>query len=197
MGRVFGPIDSECLPLVQINRLGLVPKNHQPGRWRVIVNLSSPEGSSVNDGIEREVCSVSYTSVDAACKRVVAAGRGSLLVKFDVEGAFRTVPVHPDDRWLLGMKWEDKVYVNKVLPFGLKSAPKIYNAVADALLWILARHDGINGLHYLDDFLLFGEPDSPQCELSLQRALARCRVLGCRWPQKRPRARLPGWFSWA
>ncbi len=38
MGRVFGPIDSECLPLVQINRLGLVPKNHQPGRWRVIVD---------------------------------------------------------------------------------------------------------------------------------------------------------------
>ncbi len=38
--------------------------------------------------------------------------------------------------------------------------------------------DRIDGLHYLDDFLLFGKPDSPQCELSLQWALARCRVLG-------------------
>ncbi len=166
-GRVFSPIEDECLPLVQINRLGLVPKNHQP------VDLSSPKGSSVNDGIGREVCSVSYTSVDVACKRVVATGRGCLLAKFDVEGNFRTVPVHLDDRWLLGMKWEGKVYIDKVLSFGLWSAPKFYNAVADALLWILVHHDRIDGLHYLDDFLLFGKPDSPQCELSLQRALAR------------------------
>ncbi len=177
-GRLIGPIEGKCLSLVQINKLGLVPKNHQPGRWRLIVDLSSPKGASVNDGIEREVCSVSYTSVDAACERVVAVGRGCQLAKFDVEGAFRTVPVHPDDRWLLGMKWEGKVYVDKVLPFGLRSAPKLYNAVADALLWIIVHHDNVNGLHYLDDFLLFGEPDSPQCGLSLQRALARCRVVG-------------------
>ena len=99
-----------------------MPKGHQPGRWRLIVDLSSPKGASDNDGIEPEVCSVRYTSVDAACKRVVAKGRGAMLAKFDVEGAFRTVPVHPDDRWLLGMKWEGKVYVDKVLPFGLWSA---------------------------------------------------------------------------
>ena len=123
-GRVFGPIESEVLPYVQINRFGLEPKGHQPGRWRLIVDLSSPNGASVNDGIEPEVCSVHYTSVVTACKRVVARGRGTLLAKFDVEGAFRTVPVHPNDRWLLGMKWEDKVYVDKVLPFGLRSAPK-------------------------------------------------------------------------
>ncbi len=37
-------------------------------------------------------------------QEVVATDRGCLLAKFDVEGAFRMVPVHPDDRWLLGMK---------------------------------------------------------------------------------------------
>ena len=135
-GRVLGPVDSELLSSIHTNKFGLVPKGHQPGRWRLIVDLSSPKGASVNDGIEPEVCSARYTSVDAACKRVVAKGRGATLTKFDVEGAFRTVPVHPDDRWLLGMKWEGKVYVDKVLPFGLRSAPKLYNAVPDALLWI-------------------------------------------------------------
>ncbi len=34
------------------------------------------------------------------------------------------------------------------------------------------------GMHYLDDFLLFSAPDSPQCGESLGRALARCDVLG-------------------
>ncbi len=65
-----------------------------------------------------------------------------------------------------------------MLSFGLRSAPKLYNVVVDALLWILVHHDGINGLHYPDDFLLVNEPDSLQCELSLQQALDQCRVLG-------------------
>ncbi len=33
-------------------------------------------------------------------------------------------------------------------------------------------------IHYLDDFLLFGAPDSCQCGVSLERALARCKGLG-------------------
>ena len=177
-GRVLGPVPPEQAQSLQVNRLGLVPKAHQTGKWRLIVDLSFPKGSSVNDGIKSEECSLHYTSVDEACKRVVARGRGAVLAKFDVLGAFRTVPVHPDDRGLLGMRWRDKVYVDKVLPFGLRSAPKVYNAVADALLWILIKHDGVEGLHYLDDFLLFGSPGSAQCADALRRAMARCQYLG-------------------
>ena len=33
-------------------------------------------------------------------------GRGTVLAKFDVQGAFRTIPVYPDDRRLLGMRWQ-------------------------------------------------------------------------------------------
>ena len=55
------------------------------------------------------------------------------------------------------MQWEGKVYVDKVLPFGLRSAPKLYYTVADALLWILSRFDEADGIHYLDDFLLLGD----------------------------------------
>ena len=64
----------------------------------------------------------------------------------------------------------------KVLPFGLRSAPKLYNKVADALLWILVQLDRVDGLHYLDDFLLFG--DSSNCDASLRQALARCSAQG-------------------
>jgi len=67
---------------------------------------------------------------------------------------YRMVPVHPDDQHLLGMLWDSFLYVDKVLPFGLRSAPKIFSAVADALQWILHK-EGIHlGLHYLDDFIL-------------------------------------------
>lgn len=136
-----------------------------------------PVASRVNDGLEPELCSIRYTSVDVAVGRVLALGQGSLLAKFDVEGAYRTVRVHPEDRWLLGMKWRDGLYVDKVLPFGLRSAPKIYTAVADGLQWIL-REAGVEAIHYLDDFLLAGAPGSSQCEQSLHRALALCETLG-------------------
>ena len=161
-----------------MNRFGLVPKGHQPDKWRLIVDLSYPAGRSVNDGIDPALCSLHYTSVDVACRRVLALGLGARLAKFDVQGAFRTVPVHPDDRWLLGMQWQGRTYVDKVLPFGLRSAPKLYNAVADGLLWILASQDRVDVIHYLDDFLLFGAPESRQCDDALCRALARCAHLG-------------------
>lgn len=50
------------------------------------------------------------------------------------------------------------VYVDTLLPFGLCSAPKIFTAMADALLWIISQHGVQNGLHYLDDFLFIDAP---------------------------------------
>ena len=83
--------------------------------------------------IESELCSLSYTSVDAAVRITMAMGPGVLLAKFDIESAYRLIPVHPDDRPLFGMMWRDKLNVDTTLPFGLSSAPKIFNAVADTL----------------------------------------------------------------
>ena len=40
----------------------------------------------------------------------------------------------------LGMQWQGEVYVDAALPFGLRSAPKIFNSLADALAWILNHH---------------------------------------------------------
>ena len=87
------------IPGTQISPLGLVPKKNKPGKWRLIMDLSSPPGESVNDGISSELLSVSYTSLDHL---VLLLGRGSLLVKADIQAAYRMVPVHPQDQPLLG-----------------------------------------------------------------------------------------------
>ena len=84
----------------------------------------------------------------------MSEGKGSYLVKADIQGAYRMVPVHPEDQHLLGVEWNGAVFIDKVLPFGLRSAPKIFSAVADAILWILTKKDITKGLHYLDDFVL-------------------------------------------
>ena len=53
----------------------------------------------------------------------MSLGRGTLLAKFDVESAYRIIPVHPNDLYLLGMQWQGNYFVDITLPFGLPSAP--------------------------------------------------------------------------
>ena len=60
LGRMCGPLDVKRFRTVQVNRFGVNPKNHQPGKWRMIVDLSHPRGESVNDGISSDLCSLHY-----------------------------------------------------------------------------------------------------------------------------------------
>ena len=67
-----------------------------------------------------------YMKVDDVFEGIMSHGRGTLLAKFDVESAYRNVPVHSDDRYLLGMKWRGKYFVDLAFPFGLCSTPYIF-----------------------------------------------------------------------
>ena len=75
------------------------------------------------------------------------------MVKADIKEAYRMIPIHPHDQHLLGVQWNDYCYVDRMLPFGLRSAPKTFSAMADGLQWILTQHGITHILHYLDDFI--------------------------------------------
>ena len=101
--------------------------------------------------------------------------------KLDIKAAYCNVPVHPGDRHLLGMQWQGRTFIDTCLPFGLCLAPKIFNATADALKWIIAdqgRSFLEFVLHYLDDFLLGGSPGSDSCRRALNLALHVCSEVG-------------------
>lgn len=105
-------------------------------------------------------------------------GRGSLLAIANIKSAYRLVPVHPQDQLWLGMQWEDQLYVDGMLPFGLRSAPRIFTPVADAFEWCI-HHRGVKFIfHYLDDFLVMGPPGSDVCKHSLELLEAECHKLG-------------------
>ena len=61
------------------------------------------------------------------------------------------------------MFWNKKFYIDTCLPFGLRSAPKLLNILADLLSWILDEQGVSPVIHYLDDFLTMGEADSARC----------------------------------
>ena len=81
-----------------------------------------------------------YTSVSEVAAKSVQLGAGTLMGKMDIQQAYRNIPVVPEDRRLLGMKWQGKVYVDKVLTFRLRLASLISSAIADALQWIMTQH---------------------------------------------------------
>ncbi len=75
------------------------------------------------------------------------------------------------------MKWNDQLYIDTVLPFGLRSAPKIFNCLADALQWI-AKACGVSYLaHFLDDFITLGAPETTECSTNLSLLVAICNIL--------------------
>ena len=176
--RIAGPFKRHVIPEAHISRFGVIPKNHQPDKWRLIIDLSHPAGRSINDGISKKLCSLTYITIDSAIQYIQQLGQGTLLAKIDIKSAFRLLPVHPCDRHLLAMDWNRDIYIDTCLPFGLRSAPKLFNVLADLLSWILTQKQISPVLHYLDDFLTLGPPGSSTCTHNLSTIKEICSTLG-------------------
>ncbi len=175
---MLGPFPStDHLPHLHISRFGVIPKGHNTGKFRLITDLSSPTGRSVNDGIDSNFAPW-YTPRLTRWRRKPRSGRGALLAKVDIEAAYRLIPVHPQDRILQAVQWRGNAFVDPMLPFGLRSVPKNFNAVADALQWHITQA-GIEVLfHYLDDFIMVAPPNSHLCRAWLQILTRECDRLG-------------------
>ena len=104
-GRIVGPFDFPPFDPFRISPLGIVPKK-SPGEFRLIHHLSYPAGSSVNDGIPKELATVRYATIDDAIRLVKLLGKGCFLAKTDIKSAFRIIPIAPRDFPLLGIEWE-------------------------------------------------------------------------------------------
>ena len=80
-GRLCGPLDPRLHPYAHISSLGAVPKKHSADKWRLILDLSHPQGFSVNDGIDKAHCSLVYIKVNDVVQRILSFGSGYIMVK--------------------------------------------------------------------------------------------------------------------
>ena len=177
-GTMLGPLDVPPYSDLHINRFGVIPKS-TPGTFRLITDLSFPRHCSVNDLIPDSQAEVSYTGIPEAIDLIMPLGKGALLAKFDIRRAYRLLPVKSQQRHMLGMQWQGKFYIDLALPFGLRSAPKIFTRFADALQFLLEKEVCVSNLqHYLDDFFLVGPPNSNICKRHLEACFSLCETLG-------------------
>ena len=88
--------------------------------------------------------------------------------KLDIKSAFRNIPVHMPEWELLGMKWQGLYYFDTVLPFGLRSAPYLFDQFSCMLEWVIKTKLGIpNIIHILDDFFFVTKPPRSDCLTAL------------------------------
>ena len=98
-------------PPVCLSPIGIIPKPHQPGKFRLIVDLSSPYEASINDAILPELAFLHYPRVDQTATLIAQHSRGVLIAKLDLHSAYCKIPVHPNDGMLLGIS----IYIDRAL----------------------------------------------------------------------------------
>ena len=134
------------------------------------LSLSYPPGGCVNDGIS--AC-CTFTSVEDVDTTAPPAGPQCTVNQDRHKVVYCLILVHPEDRWLFGIKWENRLYTDPMLPFGLRSSAKIFNAVADALEWRL-KVVGVPYIYnYLDNFAVLGALGSDECAQAVEKQQSR------------------------
>ena len=155
-GRIAGPFKAAPFANLMVSPINTVPKSGTSER-RILVDLSWPFGSSVNDGIVKghflgEPFELHFPTVDDVCNLVLACGPGALIYKRDLAKAYRQFPIDPFDYHHLGYYWNDSYYFDTVLCMGQRSAALSCQRATRAAVSI-HNSRGFSALVYLDDFL--------------------------------------------
>ena len=81
--RIAGLFDTPPLPNLQCSGVRVIPK--KTGGWQMIMHLSAPAESSINDGIDKDDFTLLYSTIDDAIQMVNKLGRNALLAKADIK----------------------------------------------------------------------------------------------------------------
>ena len=83
-GRIVGRFDVPPFNPFRVSPpLGIIPKK-SPGEFRLIHHLSYLAGSSVNDGIPKDLATVRDATIDDAIPLIKSLGKGCFLAKTDI-----------------------------------------------------------------------------------------------------------------
>lgn len=163
-GRMCGPFSSKPISNLQVSPIGVVPKSD--GGWRLITHLSYPPSRGINDFIDSAYTSVQYTSFDQVVDKIAEIGSTVFLAKMDLKNAFRLLPIYPGDFDLMGIKLNDKYYIDKCLPMGCSISCRLFEMFSSFLEWAVSIESGNKTLSkYLDDFIFYSDTYEGCCHM--------------------------------
>ena len=140
-----------------ISPLGAIPKDD--GSVRLIHDGSLPEDFSMNEHTDHH--SVRYQTLQDACR---LAEPGYYCAQLDLQSAYRSVPIHPDDYKATELAWRfegedtDTYLFDARLPFGSACGPSHFSRLSNAMtydVWRMMYRKGYKSVaSYIDDFFL-------------------------------------------
>ena len=138
-----------------IHSMGAVLK--PDGGIRPITDCSMPRDISVNNYCSNIIQEFQYKNVDHV---LAMLQEGDYMAVVDIKSAYRAVPIFPDHRKYLGLKWEingETVFIeDSRLCFGLCLGPSYFDKISGFVYNILADMYNIQAVNYLDDFIVIG-----------------------------------------
>ena len=160
---VIGPFKSN--PFVQ--DIGISPLHTRDKKdsaeKRIILDLSFPEGSAVNDGIDKTIylgvkVDWDLPMVDTLANIMITKGVGSLLFKRDLKHYYRQIFVDPGDIPKLWYQFDSCLYFDATLPMGMTSLCYVTQRVLNAISFLMEKA-GYSCVNYIDDL---GGADTPE-----------------------------------
>lgn len=159
-----------------VSALAAIPKDD--GKVRIIHDGSRPIGYAMNDYSIPD--STKFQTLRDACK---LAKPGYFCAKIDLQAAYRSVPIHPDDYDVTGIQWtfkgdsEPTFLFDARLPFGSNKGPSHFHRLSQAIRRSMIR-EGCNGIvAYLDDFFI-AAPTFDECKYWMLELISLLRTLG-------------------
>ena len=152
---MFGPFKEP--PFKEIHYFPLMARNKPDGAVRIIVDLSWPQGASVNSCVPSDIYddipfTLKYPTIDQVVECIQLLGPSAMFFKVDLERAFRNLRMDPYDYPLLGLKWCDVTYIDIGVAFGLKMGAAMCQICTDAIMLTLRKRN-VWLINYLDDYI--------------------------------------------
>ena len=135
---------------LSLSPIFLIPK--RSGKLRMILNLKR---------INTFIPSMSFRMENLASILPMIMPN-DVAVSLDLQDAYLHVPIHPRSRDLLGFATETGTFRFRVLPFGLKPAPRLFTRLVGEVAAYL-RTQGLRLFCYLDDWLLIADSEQRLC----------------------------------
>ena len=162
-----------------INAMGAILKSEKDkDKVRLISDLSMPQDLNLNNLVKDS--RTYYDDISVARELIDPE---DWLAKLDLQGAYRSVFIHPDEHELLGLKWTFRgdshpTYLkDNFLPFGSSKSPQIFMKLSRAVQFMTQQAGFKNILVYLDDWLII-QKTKEKCTKAQNYLITLLRLLG-------------------
>ena len=132
----YGPVPLHLVPC-NAKFSGIMTKPKPDGSVRIILNLSAPLGSAVNEGISSNDFPTTMSSTTEWLRVLHRAGRHATFCKIDWANAYKHVNVCIEDTNLQWFSWAGMAFKELCLIFGCASSAGLFDRLAKAVLHIV------------------------------------------------------------